>query len=354
MTVPASFTLTVNGQLFVSFADLIALDNGTVTVADGAELNIFEGGRFVSQGLFTNYGLFKVVGEATFIPQLGIADQHPRSFDNSGSVEVRNLLELGACDIVNAAAGTITVFGGGLLGDYMSDIINNGTITINDGGKLKLDRGGQLHNANAANINVAGELLVTGDGGNLQNESGGTITVTGVFNSHGVCLNLGTININGILNAKPQGENDLNDSLLDDLGQPYLRRVVNNEGTFNVAGALHLGLTTLNNKTTGSIVIANDGLVDTGMCDINNENNFTIQGGGTLSLEGGGQFLNTKNIIVVASGVFNIKDGGSLQKDEGGLDSITNNGTITIFANAGGYTAPTTFTGNAVIDNRQP
>ena len=40
-TVPADLTLTVNGQLFVSFADLIALDNATVTVADSGELNIF-------------------------------------------------------------------------------------------------------------------------------------------------------------------------------------------------------------------------------------------------------------------------------------------------------------------------
>lgn len=145
-------------QTFEREGFLLSIDKGAeVTIGDGVVMVFF--GSEETPGFVVN-GTLKIAGE----------------------------LDFGAMTLQNN--GVLEVLSGGILSPGMSVIENRGTLSVDPGGTIRLERGTGLQNY--AVLNNAGEIDITGDGGSLINASGATISNHGHITFDGDYQNGGT------------------------------------------------------------------------------------------------------------------------------------------------------------------
>ncbi|GEM_PF-1667225 len=93
----------------------------------------------------------------------------------NGTLIVTGSMDFGEITLMNS--GMLEIASGGVLCPGMSTILNDGTLLIDAGGELRLERGSGLQNRGVLINN--GTLNITDDGGSLTNDAGASIENNG-------------------------------------------------------------------------------------------------------------------------------------------------------------------------------
>lgn len=130
-------------------------------------------------------GSFDINEDITVTKPLTIIEM---SFSNSASLTVNANIVLGGAILENT--GTIIVKNGGFIGVYQTELKNQGQCTVETGGTIEIDRGGQFKNF--GKLNNTGTITVTSNGGSLYNDAKATIENNGTIDCSGYYHNFGT------------------------------------------------------------------------------------------------------------------------------------------------------------------
>ena len=180
------------GVAVKTFDELVAaLNDTTVTKAHiSTDLDIAP----AQEATFEREGFVLTIDEGVtvtirdnFIPVFFGTENAPGLVVN-GTLKIAGTFNFGAMTLQNN--GTLEVLDGGTLCPGMSKIVNDGTMQIDKGGVVRLERGTGLQN-NATLLNL-GELNITSDGGSLISTATGSLTNNGTITFEGDYQNEGT------------------------------------------------------------------------------------------------------------------------------------------------------------------
>ncbi|MCE5189767.1 MAG: hypothetical protein LLF75_11405 [Eubacteriales bacterium] len=170
---------------------VIALEDASVTkahISESLTIAPTQEQTFEREGfLLTVDEGAEVMMENGFIPVFFGSEDTP-GLVIDGTLKIAGTFDFGGITLLNN--GMLEVLDGGTLAPGMSAIENHGTILVDPGGIIRLERGtGLLNFAKLANL---GEIEITSDGGSLNNTSGATLENNGHITFRGDYQNEGT------------------------------------------------------------------------------------------------------------------------------------------------------------------
>ncbi len=296
----------------------------------------------------------------------------------TGTTTWKNGELLGPGTVTVASGGTLNVTSTGYYSQTAAPVVNNGTITVSNGGYagFYFDAGSSL--TNNGTVSLVGDTagLVANGGGSLTNSSTGTVTHssgtgtttisvpvtnqgTGVIevdtgtlaiptltNVSGSTLTGGTYNLTGILQLTITGGNLVTNAAILSLHGPYSKvttlvsGVSTNALSLLAANSGRLSLTGGRNITTSATAFANSGTVSIG--DGTKGSTLSINGSytqtaGSTAVAKGSTLTSTASTVMLKGGALTGSGTVSRPLVMSGTGSVQNGSTAGPLNLAGGY-----------------